>query len=75
MDTMGGVLCIDHGIGLIPLAVRVQEYDIIHGEPIIDMARRKNRDLIEFSCRLRRVMEMVGIGCAGGLQKEVEGCG
>lgn len=50
MDTMGGVLCIDHGIGLIPLVVRVQEYDIIHGEPIIDMARRKNQELITFSC-------------------------
>lgn len=44
------LLCIDHGIGLIPLVVRVQEYDIIHGEPIIDMAMRKNREFIAFSC-------------------------
>lgn len=54
---------------------RVQEYDITHGEPIIDMARQKNRDLIDFSCLMRRAMEMVDIGCAGGLLEEVEGGG
>lgn len=43
-----GKLCIDHSIGLTPLVTRLQGYDIIHGEPIVDPTVQEPRIFNDF---------------------------